>query len=57
MSEKRVRKVKVLNTTGTTHVLNQAGAFIFPGQVREADPKDPFTEALLAKGHIIIKEG
>lgn len=57
MAEKKVRKVTVLNTTGTTHVLNKSGAFIFPAQEREADPTDPFTEALLNKGHIIIKEG
>lgn len=57
MAEKKVRNVTVLNTTGTTHVLNKAGAFIFPAQEREADPTDPFTAALLTKGHIIIKEG
>lgn len=57
MAEKKVRKITVLNTTGTAHVLNKAGAFIFPAQTREADPNDPFTEALLAKGHIIIQEG
>lgn len=57
MAEKKVQRITVLNTTGNLHVLNKAGAFIFPAQEREADPNDPFTKALLAKGHIIIKEG
>lgn len=57
MAQKTPRKITVLNTTGSLHVLNRDGAFIFPAQETEADPTDPFTEALLAKGDIIIKEG
>ena len=57
MAEKRARKVTVLNTTGTSHVLNKTGVFIFPAQEREVDPTDPFTAALIAKGYLIIQEG
>lgn len=52
----RPRTITVLNTTGTPRVLNKAGAFIFPGQTRDADPNDPFTQELLDKGYIITKE-
>lgn len=54
---RRSQKITVLNTTGSPRVLNKAGAFIFPGATKEADPTDPFTADLLAKGYIIIKEG
>lgn len=57
MAEKRTRKITVFNTTGVPRTLNRTGAFIFPGETREADPDDPFTQALLNKGYLITTEG
>jgi len=57
MATKRPRMITVFNTTGSTHTLNSAGALIFPGQTREADPTDPYTQALLDKGYLIVTEG
>lgn len=58
MPEKtRPTKFTVVNTTGAPLPYNEAGGFVFPGEPREADPKDPTTKALLVKGDLIVKEG
>lgn len=54
---KRPRKITAFNTTGVPHVFNEAGAFVFPGEARTADPNDPITQALLTAGSLIVKEG
>lgn len=53
----RSTKITVLNTTGAPLSCNQAGGFAFPGEPRLADSSDPITQALLAKGDLIVKEG
>lgn len=53
----RSTKITVVNTSGSPIPFNAAGNFAFPGEPRTADTNDSTTQALLAKGDLIVKEG